>query len=986
MYIVMHCGGMPFNGTTIQEQSLGGSESAAYYVAREMAAQGHRVTLFTNSEDEGEWDGVRYIHAGKVTEQWPLGDRFHFYAENTPHDVLIIQRHPQAFRFNWQAKIKLWWLHDLAIVRLRDTVQAQLWNIDGILTVSEFHRNQVCETWGINPEIVHAFQNGVDLGLFDGEIGYTLPDGDTTRLLYSSRPERGLEHLVAPNGIMERLEDIDPKYHLYVCNYDNTTPQMADYYSYLYERCEQLPNVTVLGHLTKRELADVMRQCDAMVYPTPGPQQPDFEEVSCITAMECMAAGLPFISTTAGALPETCSGSGSILLSLTDEGMPDLDAFVEAVQHITQEQRDRQKAAAKAYGWNVAGEMLIGIIYKHFYKNRSDGAKMRHMIRMSDIYAANEYTCSKSWVEDAIENACEDELTNLYRFAWQDKWAEHYEAYYEYEKQRGVDYGPENLDGNTRFEHVSSLVSRLPAGSRVLDYGCAHGHYTVNLAKRFPKLQFVGIDITESNIEKARQWADDEGLGNVEFIHGCTEQGKIAALNDDDRFQAVIAAEVVEHVGEPAKLVDTLCEYLAEDGLMIVTTPYGPWEAQGYEEHWPWRAHVHHFERADLADMFGNHPDFNIATAPSGRSKWGDALGSYITTFSRPDYASGMPDYSRKFNLIAPRQTVSLCMIVKDAEETLLRALRSAQGVVDEIIIGLDETTQDGTRAVIDAFIASRPGLWPVVTVFDMPSPLDIGFDEARNQTIDKAAGDWILWMDADEVLTHPDNLFKYLQNNAFDGYAIRQHHFAVQPLGVMKTDMPVRLFRNHKGIRFFGVVHEHPEKALNQGVGHVMLLPDVEIAHHGYTTEAVRRRRFDRNIDLLVADREKWPDRILGKFLWIRDLAQMCQYELEINGGQITPEMKRRAQAGIEMWEELLASGQTRMLVDGLQFYSTLAQILGNSFEFGFKLDASKANGGIHLEQAQPITAHFVKREHVDKLFEALTTEKVKDYESRYF
>jgi len=155
-----------------------------------------------------------------------------------------------------------------------------------------------CQIYGLNPDKVHAIQNGVDLSLFEVELAdrneimysgfhktFSVAHPKRTaqvqtefrnkvNLLYTSRPERGLEHLVCPNGIMERLAKIDPKYHLYVCGYDNTTPQMAEYYHQLWDACEILPNVTNLGNLTKQELADVMRQCDALVYPTPGPLQP----------------------------------------------------------------------------------------------------------------------------------------------------------------------------------------------------------------------------------------------------------------------------------------------------------------------------------------------------------------------------------------------------------------------------------------------------------------------------------------------------------------------------------------------------------------------------------------------------------------------------------------------------------------------------------------------------------------------------------------
>ena len=99
MFITMHCMGMPFNGETLEKHSLGGSESACYYVAKELAARGHKVIVFTTNPEEGDWDGVRYRWMGNPTEASPMGERFGFYAENTPQDVLIMQRHPHAFRF-----------------------------------------------------------------------------------------------------------------------------------------------------------------------------------------------------------------------------------------------------------------------------------------------------------------------------------------------------------------------------------------------------------------------------------------------------------------------------------------------------------------------------------------------------------------------------------------------------------------------------------------------------------------------------------------------------------------------------------------------------------------------------------------------------------------------------------------------------------------------------------------------------------------------
>lgn len=1005
MIITMHCGGMPFNGDTLKTKSLGGSESAAYYVAKELASRGHRVTLFTNEQEEGFFDGVKYVWSGPVTEQAPLGERFMVYATNTPHDVLILQRMPGAFIHRFQSKVNISWLHDLGLYRQKGSVASGLWNIDAFFCVSEWHKKQLCEVYGLDPKIVMPVQNGVDLSLFEGKINYKLHKNkkDIT-LLYSSRPERGLEHHIRPGGIMDRLWEIDQRFHLYVCTYDNQPPQLQGYYQMIYNRIEKMPNVTLLGSLTKGELSDVMRQCDALVYPT------EFEEVSCITAMEAMAAGLPMITSNVGALYETCRGpeSGTILNELKD-GVADEDEFVEVLRGLFivgtvddsglthADFSKRQKEAAQKFSWSKSVD-LFELHFKKLFEDRIKNPEtvLKHLIHNSDYYAAEKYIESEGVLSPLGVDNTINEMVDCYAFARDRMWKEHYEAYYEYEKSRGVEYGPEDVTNSNRYQCVAANLSTLLPGSTVLDYGCAHGHYTVNLAKEYPELNFIGIDIADSNIQKARAWVLDEGIKNTEFYSGSVDTGSEKtgiylnslgeAPKDPLKFDAIIVAEVLEHVEAPWEMIDQLASHLNDGGKIITTTPIGPWEAIGYEEHWPWRAHVHHLEREDLYELYGMHPNFKMTVAASGHDTNGDCLGSYVCVFDKPTTPSGRIDYDRKLRTLAPTQTLAVCIIAKDAENSLGRCLESVQGIADEIIVAVDETTMDLTRSVAEKYIKGF-SLYNEL-LFDIKSPMEIGFDEARNQCIAHAKADWILWIDADEVLYHPENVRKYLRENMFDAYALKQIHYSVEPAGVMKVDIPARLFRNNKGIKFFGVVHEHPEVELNKGIGHATILTDVVIAHYGYSTESVRRSRFDRNIGLLVRDREKYPTRQLGKFLWVRDLAQMCRWEGERNGGQVTPTMIERAKMGLKIWEELLEEGQTRMLADpdNLGFYSTLVQILGEGFDFGFTMDASKLNGGAHPEKQPPLSARFYSRGHAEKLFLKLLDEKTSNYDSKYF
>lgn len=1004
MYIVMNVLGLPFNGETLKTKSLGGSESAGYYVARELAKRGHKVTIFTSSREEGVFEDVRYVWAGNVTQKEPLGERFHFFALRTQHDVCIIQRHPQAFAFRWASKINLLWLHDLALYRNAGAINNSLWNVDGVLPVSKWHGKQVQEVYGVSSDIVYPVRNGVDLSVYSEPLtdidhkgkAFSLAKAEKFKLLYAARPERGLENLVRPDGIMARLAKISPDYHLYFCGYDNATPDMRGYYEQLWQWAKELPNCTNLGALTKQELADVERQCDLYVYPT------TFEDTSCIMAMECAAAGLPFLASEVGALPETCENTGSLLLPLKDEQV-NIPGFVQEIKGLRdgvelKNLSQMQAASAHRFSWERAADTFEDAIAKCFAKASSNRlAVLKHFEHVSDIYALWEFAdrTKNEKPFDGQEIAFLQHIEQVYSFAREGTFKQHYEAYYEYEKQRGVVYGPEVLEGNQRYESVARLLGDLAPGSVVLDYGCAHGHYTINLAKRFPELKFVGVDIAESNISAARKWANDDGAKNAYFHCGAIVGQAISnpselplwADQPELKFDAIIAAEVLEHVANPSEMADVLCSYLKPNGLFIATTPYGPWEAVGYTQHYPWRAHLWHFERGDLRDTFGMHPKFNVVSAFHGLTAKGEVLGSYITTFRKPLQSSGRIDYDRKFAAIAPRQTVTLATIVKDGESTVRQMLESTVPYVDEVVIGLDEKTTDRTRQVIEDFLAPYAARGQLIyKVIEISSPLDVGFDEARNRTLREATSQWVFWPDADETLIHGEEMGKYLRNNMYAGYATALRHFTMEPPGVLRTDLPTKLFRNGIGTRFYGMVHEHPEAALNKGLGYVTTANDVELSHFAYITEAVRRGRYERNFDLMKRDRQKYPERLLGKWLWVRDCAQTCRWALERTRGQMTPQIETMAREGLVLWQEIIKDGNTRLILDGLQFYSELNMILGEGFEYGCVMDTSKMNGGLHLDKRQPIVGRFSSIKEAQQLTELVLRERTKVYDSKYF
>ncbi|MFN3480499.1 MAG: glycosyltransferase, partial [Thermodesulfovibrionales bacterium] len=88
---------------------------------------------------------------------------------------------------------------------------------------------------------------------------------------------------------------------------------------------------------------------------------------------------------------------------------------------------------------------------------------------------------------------------------------------------------------------------------------------------------------------------------------------------------------------------------------------------------------------------------------------------------------------SRRIDKTTKRPTLSLCMIVKNEERYLAQCLESVKGLVDEMII-VDTGSEDRTKEIAEIFGAR---------VFEFQWNGD--FSEARNFSLSKAEGDWIL-------------------------------------------------------------------------------------------------------------------------------------------------------------------------------------------------------------------------------------------------
>jgi 2-polyprenyl-6-hydroxyphenyl methylase/3-demethylubiquinone-9 3-methyltransferase len=101
-------------------------------------------------------------------------------------------------------------------------------------------------------------------------------------------------------------------------------------------------------------------------------------------------------------------------------------------------------------------------------------------------------------------------------------------------------------------------------GRRALDVGCGAGLLSEPLTRLGAIV--TGLDAAPENIAAARLHAEDQGLA-IDY-----RAGGIESLGDE-RFDLVVSMEVVEHVTDPQTFLSGLARALAEDGLLILSTP-----------------------------------------------------------------------------------------------------------------------------------------------------------------------------------------------------------------------------------------------------------------------------------------------------------------------------------------------------------------------------------------------------------------------------
>ncbi len=195
------------------------------------------------------------------------------------------------------------------------------------------------------------------------------------------------------------------------------------------------------------------------------------------------------------------------------------------------------------------------------------------------------------------------------------------------------------------------------------------------------------------------------------------------------------------------------------------------------------------------------------------------------------------------------RPTISCCMMVKNEEKRLPTALASVRPWMDEIIV-VDTGSTDRTVEIAQEYGAKI-----------YHHPWEYNFSVHRNQSISYASGDWLFIFDADEELdqeTAPQ-LYDAVRAPAGINTFLVELYNDITAGGETFILHP-RLFRNHVGFHYEGLVHNRPMVS-----GQVARI-GVKLWHYGYNEDAeTMEAKHQRRLSMIRKWAEDEPDSFLA-------------------------------------------------------------------------------------------------------------------------
>jgi glycosyltransferase involved in cell wall biosynthesis len=186
-------------------------------------------------------------------------------------------------------------------------------------------------------------------------------------------------------------------------------------------------------------------------------------------------------------------------------------------------------------------------------------------------------------------------------------------------------------------------------------------------------------------------------------------------------------------------------------------------------------------------------------------------------------------------------------MIVKNEEEVLARCLDSVKNVVDEIII-VDTGSKDKTKEIAAKYTDK---------IYDFEWIDD--FAAARNFAFDKGTCEWLMWLDADDVIEKSSQDALISLKNKLDSFSqdviVTKYEVSFDKEGNLElASLRERIVKKNNGFKWVGQVHETIENTSENSI----FISDIIIKHQKNTPAFpsernlnIYKKMIEKNIEL---------------------------------------------------------------------------------------------------------------------------------------
>lgn len=307
--------GLCYDGTTVEKQGLGGSESAVIYISKELQKIGFDVTVFNNCIDAthsqpGTYDGVRYI------------DNTESKAHNEEYDAVIVSRSiipfvNNEYPFLKTAKKRILWLHD-TFIEGEQIMEELVLNgtIHHVFTLSDWHTSYILNSdhgnrrnYEVLKKCIFQTRNGAVQHIDEIDLSKK----DKNHFVYNSSATKGMVPLI--EDIWPEIKKRIPEAKLTIIGgyyrfREGAEPDAQENTVAQYASRQDLKDngITFTGVISQKEIAEILSNSYMMLYPGL------FPETFGISTLESLLYKTPLVTTRFGALEETAINEACYLI------------------------------------------------------------------------------------------------------------------------------------------------------------------------------------------------------------------------------------------------------------------------------------------------------------------------------------------------------------------------------------------------------------------------------------------------------------------------------------------------------------------------------------------------------------------------------------------------------------------------------------------------------------------------------------------------